>query len=608
MTPGQLCASAQQSHVAGDLATAEALYRAALRLDPRHAESLHGLGRLAYGSGQSARAIELIEQAVALKPRNAAYRDALGLALRLAGRNDEALAMFRHAVRLDKSSVRALCNLGSALAAQHDHAEAARTFRRAIAIDPRFAGAHNGLGNALAALGDHGRAGEAFRDALDLEPGAAQLHVNLAAMLLELKRDAEAARLLDQALAIDPAHGQALELLGQACQRSGDFAPQESALRRAIGQAPNNVALVSKLALLLHGLDREAEAGPLFRQALEQAPEDPMNHTNFGIWLRTTGDLAGAEAILRAGLARAPGHAFLHHALSHTLLSMGRMREGFAEAEWRPIPARYSAPAWTGACEPARSLLIMLGEGRGDVIQFLRYVPLAAARIRVVMETSPSLRRLAAGVPGIAVLFCPGETVPEHDVVCPLLSLPRLLGVDEAPLGMDAPYLRADPDDIGRWAERVAQLPGRKIGLVWAGAAHFSMDRRRSVPPALFDALARDDVSFVSLQKDPVAKPSLPLTDWTSELRDFADTAALIANLDLIISVDTAVAHLAGALGKPVWLLNRFDSDWRWLREGERSAWYPTLRQFRQPGLGDWDSVMAAVRVALAESAGRPDV
>jgi len=603
MTANEFFIAAQQRHLAGDLAGADQLSRAALQLDPRHADSLHLLGRLALGSGQSERGVELIQQAVALKPRNAGYRETLGLALRQAGRNGEAIAAFRHAVRLDKSAVSALYNLGSVLAAAGEPAEAVTCFRRAIAINPKFAGAHNGLGNALAALGDPGGAAKAFRQALDLDPGAVQLHINLAKMLLDLKRDAEAAEMLERALAIVPAHWPAMQLLGQACERTGDAALHERALRRAHEHAPDKVAFVAELGLLLHRLDREPEAGPYFKHALELAPDDPVSHANYGIWLRTMGDLAGAAARLRAGLALTPGNQFLHHALSHTLLSMGQMREGFAEAEWRDIPARYTAPAWTGEADPGRTLLIMIEQGRGDVIQFLRYVPLAAKRMRVVLETAASLRRLAASVDGVAALFHPGETVPEHDLFCPLLSLPRILGLDDAPLGMDAenPYLRADPGDIARWAERVAKLPGRRIGIAWAGATVFSMDRRRSIPPALFDGLARDDVSFVSLQVDPVAKPGMKLVDWTGELRDFAETAALIETLDLVISVDTAVAHLAGALGKPVWLLNRFDSDWRWLREGERSAWYPSLRQFRQPALGDWGSVMAAVRVALEE-------
>jgi hypothetical protein len=199
--------------------------------------------------------------------------------------------------------------------------------------------------------------------------------------------------------------------------------------------------------------------------------------------------------------------------------------------------------------------------------------------------------------------------VPEHDFWCPLLSLPRLLGADDAPLRMDAgkPYVNPDPDDALRWRERLAPFPGRKIGMVWAGAKNFAWDGRRSVPPALFDRLDCADTTFVSLQKDAAECPGLPLTDWTAELRDFADTAALIANLDLVISVDTAVAHLAGAMGKRVWLLNRFDGDWRWLREGDTTPWYPSMRLFRQPSLGDWESVMAAVRLALQSEYQAPE-
>jgi tetratricopeptide (TPR) repeat protein len=604
MTPDQLCAMAQQQHHAGNLTRAEALVRAALERDPNHAESLHCLGRIAHAQGNSSAALVLIEQAVKLKPRNAVYRDALGLALLSAGRHGQAADAFRQAVRLDKSSLAAHYNLGNALMALGQHEDAAKSFRRAIAIDPEFAGAHNNLGNALGALGDLARAAEALRRALDLEPAAVQRHVNLAKLLLALKRNAEAITVLQRALSIEPNHAQAMKLLVDACRRAADAGDETQPLRRAAALAPDNAALISKLALHLHMAGREREAGPYFRRALELAPLDPKTHRDLGAWLRDTGDLAGAEARLRAGLALAPGDPSLHHSLALTLLCMGRLREGFEENEWRwqayNIKPPHSAPPWTGEFAPQRTLLIMLEQGQGDMIHFMRYLPLAAARARVVLEVFPSLRRLAEGMAGIS-LFAPGEPVPAHDFWCPLLSLPRLLGVDDAPLRMDAgkPYVNPDPDETARWGERLAPLPGRKIGLAWAGARNFAWDRRRSVPPTLFDILAGADSNFVSLQKDAVECPKLPLIDWTGELRDFADTAALIANLDLVISVDTAVAHLAGAMGKRVWLLNRFDSDWRWLREGDTTPWYPSMRIFRQPCLGDWRSVMVAVRLAL---------
>jgi tetratricopeptide (TPR) repeat protein len=604
MTPDQLCAMAQQQHHAGNLTRAEALYRAALERDPNHGESLHCLGRIAQAQGDSSAALALIAQAVKLKPRNAVYRDALGLALLSAGRHGQAADAFRHAIRLDKSSLAAHYNLGNALMALGQHADAAQSFRRAIAINPEFASAHSNLGNALGALGEHERAAEPLQRALDLEPGAVQRHVNLANTLVALQRNAEAITLLQRALSIDPNHAQAMKLLVDACGDATDAEDETQPLRRAVALAPGNAGLISRLALHLHLDGRESAAGPYFRRALELAPGDAKAHRDLGVWLRDTGDLAGAEACLRAGLALAPSDPSLHHSLALTLLCMGRLREGFEENEWRwqayNIKPPYSAPAWTGAFAPERRLLVMLEQGQGDMIHFMRYLPLAAERTRVVLEVFPSLRRLAEGMPGIS-LFAPGEPVPEHDFWCPLLSLPRLLGRDDAPLRMDAgkPYVNPDPDDAMRWGERLAPLSGRKIGLAWAGARNFAWDRRRSVPPALFDRLACADTTFVSLQKDAVEKPSLPLIDWTGELRDFADTAALIANLDLVISVDTAVAHLAGAMGKPVWLLNRFDSDWRWLRAGDTTLWYPSMRLFRQPSLGDWESVMAALRSAL---------
>jgi tetratricopeptide (TPR) repeat protein len=509
MTSDQLCAEAMQRHLAGDPAGAEALYRAALARDPRHADSLHQLGRLAHAQGQAEAAVGLIEQAVQLKPRSAAYREGLGLALRLAGRGGEAVAAFRHAVRLDKSSFGAHYNLGNALAAIGEHFEAARLFRRAAALNPGFAGTYNNLGHALRETGD------------------------------------------------------------------------------------------------------EAGAGAAFARALALAPDDALLHVSHGNWLREHGDLAGAERCFRTGLSLAPEEPLLNYGLAITLLNMGRFREGLAAYEWRwPVIGAtppVSAPRWAGESDSAQTLLITAEQGQGDVIQFLRYVPLAARRLRVVLEVYPLLRRLAATLPGPAALVTRGEVPPRHDFVCPIMSLPRILGLDDAPLGTEQPYLHPDPADAAQWAKRLAAVPGCKIGLVWAGAASYATDRRRSVPPHLFDILARDDVSFISLQKDPVARPALALADWTRELLDFADTAALISQLDLVIAVDTGVAHLAGALGKPVWLLNRYDSDWRWGREGETTLWYPRMRQFRQKKLGDWGPVVEAIRVALGNGL-RPGV
>ena len=260
-----------------------------------------------------------------------------------------------------------------------------------------------------------------------------------------------------------------------------------------------------------------------------------------------------------------------------------------------------------------RVVLVHAEQGLGDTLQFCRYVPLVAAGSKLVLEVQAPLRRLLSGLPGIAAIVARGDRLPPYDAHAALLSLPLLVGTRLPTIPCEIPYLAADPRDCARWRQRLGGLSGLRVGLVWAGGFRpdqpwaAAVDRRRSMALAQMAPLAAiAGVSFLSLQKgEPAGQALSPpagmvLHDFTAELADFTDTAALIEALDLVISVDTAVAHLAGALGKPVWLLNRFDTCWRWLLDRDDSPWYPSLRQFRQPVAGDWASVMAAVSAALA--------
>jgi hypothetical protein len=257
-------------------------------------------------------------------------------------------------------------------------------------------------------------------------------------------------------------------------------------------------------------------------------------------------------------------------------------------------------------------LLLHAEQGLGDTLQFCRYAPLAAARARVVLEVQAPLARLLSSLPGVSQVIARGEALPAFDAQAPLLSLPRAFGTTIETVPARVPYLAADPDQAAAWGRRLAALPGLKVGLCWAGEprAGFpelaAIDARRSISLAALAPLAKvAGVSFVSLQKGaPAAQaadppPPMALFDYTAELADFADTAALVENLDLVISVDTSVAHLAGAMARPVWLLNRFDTCWRWLLDRQDSPWYPTLRLFRQTTPGDWTSVIADLRQAL---------
>ncbi len=389
-------------------------------------------------------------------------------------------------------------------------------------------------------------------------------------------------------------------------------------------QHPDNPGLALRLGMALLVAGRLGEALPLLEHAAALAPGDATALA----WLDRAlgavhgqGAMAGAVPALQARLAEEPDNLNRRVRLASTLLANGRFEEGWPHYAWRwkgmaeewrqpadPL-VRPDPAAWRG-----RRVLLFAEQGFGDSLQFLRYVrPVQAIAAEVMVEVQPALKRLAASLPGQPAVLGQGETVPAHDVAVPLLHLPWAFGTVPATIPAEVPYLAADADAVAGWRARLAGLPGLKVGLAWAGdprpqdrAAH-RVDRRRSVALAALAPLGGvRGVSFVSLQTGEAARQAagMMLHDWTAELGDFADTAALMQALDLVITVDTACVHLAGALGRPVWMLNRFDSCWRWLRDRDDSPWYPTLRQFRQAAPGDWSGVVQRVAAALAERVG----
>ena len=321
----------------------------------------------------------------------------------------------------------------------------------------------------------------------------------------------------------------------------------------------------------------------------------------------------------REALRLRPDYPEAHNNLGCALLLAGLFEDGWKEYEWWRKVQPYSssvrdfpAPLWRGEAIGDRTILLHAEQGLGDTLQFCRYAPLMVCGAGIILEVQPSLVRLLSRLPGVMQVVAWGDGLPPFDLHCPLMSLPLAFGttLDTIPAG--TPYLSADPALAANWQERLVGLDGLRIGLVWAGGQRLNfpvlvaVDRRRSIALKALAPLGEvSGVSFVSLQKDaPAAQAADPphglmLHDFTADLHDFEDTAALIVNLDLVISVDTSVAHLAGALGKPVWLLNRFDTDWRWLLNRDDSPWYPTLRQFRQPRPGDWNGAVCAARDAL---------
>jgi tetratricopeptide (TPR) repeat protein len=492
--------------------------------------------------------------------------------------------------------------------------DALAAFDAALRLDPWAAAPHAGRGDALAALDRTEAAVAAWRTAIRLDPQAVAPLVSLgAALARSYGRPAweEAEQCCRRALALDAASVPALNALGVALKEMWRLDEAAAALQAALRRAPDHADVHTSLGDLQRRQDRLEAAAASLAVALRLAPGDVAARISLARVHMAAERFDAAEALLRGVLADAPGSADAHVFLACLLLGDGRYGEGWEHYEWRTAGIGYTpdlpGPNWDGSDLAGRTLLVVSDEGFGDFINFCRFIPVAARQGRVAVQVPPLLLRLALRLKGVWQVVPRGAALPAFDLHCSATSLARACRAGTQPILADIPYLRGDPADAAEWRARLAELPGRKVGLVCAGNPDQYIDPVRSIPFSAFAPLGGiAGVSFVSLQKGARPDPGagLPLQDWTAELLDFADTAALIENLDLVIAVDTAVAHLAGAVGRPVWLLNRWDggTDPRWLRGRTDSPWYPTMRIFRQPAFGDWASVIDAVRTALAEA------
>ncbi len=497
-------------------------------------------------------------------------------------------------------------------------AEAEQVYRQVLAAAPAYADALHMLGVLALQSGQPQAAVACIDQAIAVKPSVAMYHINRANALLALGRLDDALRACREALRFKPNSAEAQQTLGHVLSDLGRPEEAIAAYSTALRLKPDLRDLHNDLGLALREANRLEEAAEMLGTAARRAPGVPQIAGNLAGILKDLGRLEAAETLYREILRQHPNDAAAHYNLGDLLLVSGRFAEGWEQAEWRfraePATQRsFVQPRWQGEPREGRSLLIHAEQGMGDMIQFCRYLPMAAAGGRVVLEVHRPLVRLLSQLPGVGQVVGLGDTLPPFDLQCPMLSLPRMFGMaHEADIPSDIPYLRADPALVERWRRRTGGLAGLRVGLVWAGnPQRLRMDQKRSIALSRLAPLAEvAGVALVSLQKGGAAAgPSGTaldgvMHDWTDELADFADTAALIEILDVVIGVDTAVVHLAGAMGKPVWLLNRFDTCWRWLRERNDSPWYPTLRQFRQPTAGDWDSVVGRVRDALVEVSG----
>jgi len=474
--------------------------------------------------------------------------------------------------------------------------------------------------------GDLAEAETYYRAALALDPARPMTWANLGLAATRAGRAEEGLAHARQAMRLDPFNVEAMNNLGIAAHGLNAMAEAENHFRGVLRLRPDHPGATLNLGVVRQHLGHPAEAEMLYRRALDLGCDAPRVQNNLAMVLAELLRLEEAEQAARDALAAAPDYPEAEVNLALILLMRGRLREAWPryEARWRvpPLSLQPRLPAETRLTGNedvvGKKVLLLAEQGFGDTLQFCRYAPiLAAVGAEVTLAVPNGLVRSMQSLPGVRVIG-EDEPVPEHDFHCPLLSLPKARGTDRATIPASVPYLAADPDAVTAWE---ALLPSRRdcagprVGLVWAGGRRpaqplaDAIDKRRSMPLSALAPLADvPGVVFVSLQAGPEAKQAetvpFPLIDLTDRLTDFADTAALIQTLDLTIAVDTAVAHLAGALGQPVWLLNRFDACWRWLPgEGDfdrvDTPWYPTMRLFRQPAPGDWGSVVARVAAAL---------
>ena len=486
--------------------------------------------------------------------------------------------------------------------------DAKNLFDDVLKRDARHATALHGLGRIAQLAGQHQAALDLMSQAVQRDAQNAELHFHLGVTQAQLKRLDESLRSMRTAASLAPDVSRYHAVLGTLLEQRGALEEAAARLRRAIeldpSDAPAHVNLSS--ALLKLGLMDEAQT--IAQRALEIDPQLALAYRNLSAAQLECGQVSQAMENCRAALRIDPSDADAHFGLAFALLLTEQYAEGWQEYEWRwetrndptPLP-QLPGPRWTGDDPAGRRIFVHSEQGLGDSIEFARYLPLLAGKgATVLFRCQPLLTRLMQTLVNVTIVE-PGKPLPSYDAHIPLMSLPRFVHATQT-VPADVPYLHADPQKVESWRVRIAALPpGRRIGLCWSGNPQQPRDKFRSVDPRMLAPLSDvPNVQWVSLQK-PLRgpKPPLELHEFTSEFHDFSEVAALMMNLDLIVSVDTSIAHLAGALARPAWTVLGFLPDFRWLLERSDSPWYPTMRLFRQPARGDWDSVIKMVAAEL---------
>ncbi|MBC8338312.1 MAG: tetratricopeptide repeat protein [Rhodospirillales bacterium] len=530
----------------------------------------------------------------------------------MAGRLGEAERLYRQALEIRPEAAEIMSKLGAALAVQGKFTEAVSVLRRAIGNAPDLAEAHNNLGSIFQMQGRLDDAVEPLRRALDIDPNQAAAHANLGNILLQQGRPEDAAQSFQKALEIEPDTAQALNGLGSALLQQNKGEEAGDAFHRALAITPDQPEILSNLGNLLRNQGKYDEAVETLQKAVALQPKLTEAHINLGNALKSRGDWDGAMDAYKSALSLEPDNAETHWNNAQVLLMTGQFPEGWAEYEWRMKCEGFqsliwsaSGPPWDGSSLEGKTILVFCEQGFGDSIQFVRYAEtLSAMGGKVIVKCPPQLQALFETTPGVSRAVSRLDRTVEYNVQASLLSLPRLLGTNLDTIPATVPYL-TPPE---KQAAKLPENGSLKAGIVWAGNPAHKNDQNRSIDLNLLKPLlAVDGFDFYSLQfgerSQDITRLELEndIVDLSGNLEDFSATAAVMRNLDLILSVDTSVVHLAGALGKPVWTLLPFVPDWRWLLGRDDSPWYPSMRLFRQQAPGDWQGVIENVESALRQ-------